>query len=406
MKIKLISTGLAMSALSLAASPAFSAEIQFNGFASFVAGQVLDKDELVGGDFRGYDEKLGFQNNSIFAIQARADLKENLSATAQIAAKGVNDYAAKFNWAYLTYEINNEWTAKLGRSRIPYFYYSDFLDVGYAYHWIKPPYGVYDLGGFDSADGITLEYQTNMGDWISRLTMLGGRSDTTINTAIGDADARVADLWFLSWSMNYDWLTLRVVHSEAELTLDLATINGMSMLMDGSTGLIPRLVPQNDIDALRLEKDRATFDGVAISLDNGKFFAVAEYTELAIENSFLADPRQDWYVSGGMRFGDISIFATYEERKSDLQQRQIDAITTPLGVAASVIPSLSTELLTAAGGADAIFNSSYYDNETYSVGLRYNFHPSADFKVEYLQQNDKINDVDPQAIAVSVDLVF
>lgn len=211
MKRKAIKAGFAVTALALAVSPAMATEIRFDGFASFVAGQVLDKDELVDpltGEevaFRGFDNRLDFQQNSLFALQARADLQEKLSATAQIVAKGSTDYEAKFNWAYLTYELTNEWTAKLGRQRIPYFMYSDFLDVGYAYHWISPPDTVYNLAGFDSADGVSLEHQTDLGDWTSRLTLMAGRANTTLNTAnTSDIDTEISELMTVAWSMNYD----------------------------------------------------------------------------------------------------------------------------------------------------------------------------------------------------------
>lgn len=140
MKTRALKAGFAVTALALAVSPAMATELRFDGFASFVAGQALEKDELLvdpntgEAAFRGYDEKMSFQANSLFAIQVRADLQEKLSATAQIIAKGQNDYEAKFNWAYLAYQLTNEVTVKAGRFRTPLFMYSDFLDVGYAYH--------------------------------------------------------------------------------------------------------------------------------------------------------------------------------------------------------------------------------------------------------------------------------
>lgn len=393
--------GFALSALTLAISPAMATEIRFDGFASFVAGQALDKDELVNGTFRGFDEKLGFQENSIFAIQARADLKDKLSATAQITAKGTDDYQAKFNWAYLAYEINNEWTAKFGRSRIPYFLYSDFLDVGYAYHWISPPDSVYNLAGFDSADGISLDYQTDIGGWTSRLSLMGGRADTTLSTATGDADTRVSDVWVAAWSMNYDWLTLRIVHAESELTITTDLVSGLA------DGLRLFTVPEDAIDDMLVEKDRATFDGVAVAIDTGQFFVVGEYTELGIADSFLENPGKRWYVSGGVRFGDFTAYATVEGYESDLNTSEQEAITDYLDlIAPGVPPQLADAYLGVYGGAVGVFSQSQNDQDTYSVGVRYNFHPSACAKLEFIQQDDKLNDVEPQAIAIAIDLVY
>lgn len=116
MKKHTFKVSLLAAAVGLASAPAMAAELRFDGFASFVAGQVLDKDELAtdsSGDpvlFRGFDDKLSFNENSLFAVQVRADLQDRLSATAQIIAKGNDGYDAKFNWAYLSYELTDEVT--------------------------------------------------------------------------------------------------------------------------------------------------------------------------------------------------------------------------------------------------------------------------------------------------------
>ena len=65
------------------------------------------------------------------------DLGEGLSVTGQIVARGVNDFDANFEWAYISYEINDNWTVQAGKKRLPLFYYSDFFDVGYAYVWMR-----------------------------------------------------------------------------------------------------------------------------------------------------------------------------------------------------------------------------------------------------------------------------
>ena len=48
------------------------------------------------------------KNESVFALQLTADLQEKLSATAQIVARGENDFDADFEWAYITYEFSDE----------------------------------------------------------------------------------------------------------------------------------------------------------------------------------------------------------------------------------------------------------------------------------------------------------
>ena len=396
MKSRGIKRGFAVSALALAVSPAMATELRFDGFASFVAGQALDKDELLvdpntgEATFRGYDERLSFQSNSLFALQVRADLQDKLSATAQIIAKGQDDYEAKFNWAYLAYQLTNEVTVKAGRFRTPLFLYSDFLDVGYAYHWISPPDGVYNLSGFDSSDGVMAEWQVETGGFVSTATLTASRTNT--DTQVGSLES--SNGITATWNLNYDWFTFHVAHAESDLTIDIPAFAPLveNLTLAG--------VSQDAIDDMLFESDKATFDGVGVAIDTGKVFAVAEYTETGGEGTSTPDPIKNLYVSGGLRFGKLTAYATYEKADADVDQEGLDALTDPL---VPLIPFGAQALI---DGIEDLYYQSVKDSDTYSIGLRYDFHPSAAMKFEYVQQDDKLHDVEPSAIAVAIDLVY
>lgn len=434
MKTKAIKAGFAVSALALAISPALATEIRFDGFASFVAGQVLDDNELITDDFRGFDNRIDFQQNSLFALQARADLQEKLTATAQIIAKGSENYDARFNWAYLAYELTNELTVKAGRFRAPLFMYSDFLDVGYAYHWISPPDTVYDLSGFDSNDGVMLEYRTDIAGWTSTATFTTGRTQLNLETGALDSNNAIT----VSWDLNYDWLTFHVAHSESDVVVQADEFDQVA------DALASFNVSQSAIDGMLMESDKGAFDGIGIGIDTGQFFAGAEYTEVMTENSFAADPAKRWYVTAGMRFGDWTTYATVENLKADRREDALNAILTeydqdvatktaqqaglggaiagllagaPIpGLTVADIPSLQANynllglaLMNASdlrAGVETIFNQTERDEDIYSIGVRYNFHPSACAKLEYTEMDDHLNEVKPSAISVAVDLVY
>ncbi|WP_350623919.1 porin, partial [Pseudoalteromonas sp. 24-MNA-CIBAN-0067] len=119
---------VAVAVCAVLASSYASAEVRINGFASIVGGKSLEDDR---GRY-GYDDDISFKNESVFALQLSTDLQEKLSATAQIVARGNNDFDAEFEWAYLTYEFNDEFQLSAGKMRVPFYRYSDFIDVGYA----------------------------------------------------------------------------------------------------------------------------------------------------------------------------------------------------------------------------------------------------------------------------------
>lgn len=118
---------LAVSLAGLLAAPAY-ADVTINGFASINAGIALDKNDSL----YGYDDSLDFKNESLFAIQIMSDLGEKLSVTAQLMGRGSNDFDVGFEWAFISYQINDDWRINAGRLRTPFYKYSDFRDVGYS----------------------------------------------------------------------------------------------------------------------------------------------------------------------------------------------------------------------------------------------------------------------------------
>lgn len=50
----------------------------------------------------------------------------------------------------------------MGRLRIPFFYYSEFLEVGYAYNWVRLPSDIYNIS-FSSFDGIDFTQRFSIG---------------------------------------------------------------------------------------------------------------------------------------------------------------------------------------------------------------------------------------------------
>jgi hypothetical protein len=154
MNHKLLTRSLLAAGIALAVSSAQAAEVRINGFASIVAGKTFSEgtDNTSAGSAKGestfqadqptqgtYDSTLDFKPDTVYGLQFTADLGDKLSVTGQLTGAGGEDFETKVTWAYATYELNENWTVQAGRQRIPLFFYSDFLDVGYAYHWMRPP---------------------------------------------------------------------------------------------------------------------------------------------------------------------------------------------------------------------------------------------------------------------------
>ena len=121
------------------------------GFLSVGASMLVNNNEnedkgVDGVTLDGFDDQSGnFKQDAIFGLQITKQINESTSATGQLVSRGTSDYNTEASWAFVTYNANKDLDLRMGRLRIPFFYYSEFLEVGYAYNWIRTPSDVYSI---------------------------------------------------------------------------------------------------------------------------------------------------------------------------------------------------------------------------------------------------------------------
>ena len=371
---------VAVAVCAVLASSYASAEVRINGFASIVGGKSLDSDSTL----YGYDDDISFKNESKFALQLSADLHEKLTATAQIIARGEDDFDATFEWAYVTYEYSDELQFSAGKMRVPFYKYSDFLDVGYAYRWVRPPKSVYGIP-FSTYEGVSVVYSSQLGDWDSTLQGFYGAFDGDIVVVGTELPAELNNLGGINWSLSYDWFSARAAYIVADTSIsseDSGLIGLVSVLSD--SGLT------NTANDLITEEDKTSFVGVGFSIDYENFLFDAEYTQFEVEDSILPEQSQ-YYASVGYRIDSVAVHFTYEDNDDKHDSSRFNTIES--------IPTLNSAVNGALEGLRAQSN-------VYTIGARYDFHPSAAFKIDFSRFEDDITDTDTDVVAVGVDLVF
>ena len=371
---------VAVAVCAVLASSYASAEVRINGFASIVGGKSLDSDSTL----YGYDDDISFKNESKFALQLSADLHEKLTATAQIIARGEDDFDATFEWAYVTYEYSDELQFSAGKMRVPFYKYSDFLDVGYAYRWVRPPKSVYGIP-FSTYEGVSVVYSSQLGDWDSTLQGFYGAFDGDIDVFGTELPAELNNLAGINWSLSYDWFSARAAYIVADTSIsseDSGLIGLVSVLSD--SGLT------NTANDLITEEDKTSFVGVGFSVDYENFLFDAEYTQFEVEDSILPEQSQ-YYASVGYRIDSVIVHFTYEDNDDKHDSSRFNTIES--------IPTLNSAVNGALEGLRAQSN-------VYTIGARYDFHPSAAFKIDFSRFEDDITDTETDVVAVGVDLVF
>jgi hypothetical protein len=371
---------VAVAVCAVLASSYASAEVRINGFASIVGGKSLDSDQTL----YGYDDDISFKNESKFALQLSADLQEKLTATAQIIARGEDDFDATFEWAYVTYEYSDELQFSAGKMRVPFYKYSDFLDVGYAYRWVRPPRSVYGIP-FSTYEGLSVVYNNQLGDWDSTLQGFYGAFDGDINVFGDSLPAELNNLGGINWSLSYDWFSARAAYIVADTSIS-SNDSGLIGLVEvlNTNGLTSTA---ND---LTTDEDETTFVGIGFSIDYDNFLFDAEYTQFEVEGSILAEQSQ-YYASAGYRIDDVIVHFTYEKNDDKHDSSRFNTLES--------IPLLNTTV-------NFALESMRAESNVYTIGARYDFHPSAAFKIDFSRFDDDITDTETDVVAVGVDLVF
>lgn len=224
------------SSIAMLMSTCALADVQISGYGSIIAGKTLGtvddplkpgqtRDEIFTADFYDvgqYKNDLTFKAESMFAVQAVIDLADNFSATAQLVAKGVDDFEPEFDWYYVTYQATEHLRIMAGRRNIPMYYFSEFSEVGYAYPWMRPPSNLY-WWQVTQFNGISAMYDFEMGGFSNTVTFFYGNeySDDNVemiyyNKLYGGNARTVNEFWTditgMNWNISGDNFDLRFVY--------------------------------------------------------------------------------------------------------------------------------------------------------------------------------------------------
>lgn len=183
---KKMNVPVAAMAAVLTASPASA--IQFDGFLTSGVAWHDDKNDnrYIGslGD-RGIKNDASFETDTRFGLQISSDIAEDMSVVAQILGAGVDgNFDAIVEWAYVDYRPTDWLSIRTGKIKQPVYLVNDYVEVGYAYPWIRPPVEVYYLNNpLNTVNGIEFLLQFPVGPGVLSLQpYFGSNRDDIPNT--------------------------------------------------------------------------------------------------------------------------------------------------------------------------------------------------------------------------------
>ncbi|RUO29956.1 hypothetical protein CWE12_08310 [Aliidiomarina sedimenti] len=379
--IKTITAAAVLAALSMPAS----ANIDWSGFASVGGGVTTGSDEQL----FGYDNDMSFLPDTLFALQGTATLSDRISVTTQLMARGNDDFNLGVEWAYISFRMTDSLTLNTGKLRLPFYLYSDSLDVAYSYHWLRTPESVY-RAPFENYTGASLQHNTFVGDAVISTQFVAGNVDDNVYAPTSDEDIRVETNNLLGASVSamiHSW-TLRAGYFHT---------NDVSVFMidpayQGLIGSLNQAGLTDTVDAIDFLGDTGTFTSVGAFYDNMSWFAGFEYTELENKDSIFGTDRSN-YFTAGKRFGSYTLHGTFAQTDDKASN------------AAATIPAVPA-FTPFVGAVEGLAQSQASRIDYTSVGLRYDFARGITVKFDFTHADDKNNDQTSNLISFALQTVF
>ena len=333
--------------------------ISINGFLT-VAGTSGDNEDVA--YLNGLiDDDVSFDTqDSRLGLQITAPINERMDLTAQLLARGANNgWQSEADWAFVSYQVNDPLQARAGKVKLSTFLVSDYIEVGYAYPWIRPPVEVYTLNPITTVSGVDLLYRPAVGNWSFLVQPYFGSSNGTgvVTPTVGAAMAPIA-------------VAGDEVPFEAKnmVGLNVSAVTDAFYFRVGhlSTKVASEFGPG-------IDDDQATFASAGFSMDWRNAVIYAEYAERDQDDmAEMAFPDQRaGYVTLGYRMGKFLPHITYAE----LDEGQDNDFGLALKQSTGTL-GLRYEL---ASGAALKFEASRIEPETGNPGLFDDFPAEEDY---------------------------
>ena len=295
-----------------ASLPLRASELNIHGFFNAVAGR-MSNERIRYGD---YEPTLSVDNESNIGIQMHMQAREDISVVGQLLGKTNTSDAFNLEWAYMDMQLTPSQLFRVGKTRAPFYLFSESLNVSYSYPWIRPPIETYELSSSIKVDGLHYFYRQGLSphwDFSSQLYYGGYRGD--VESLSDSAGTRLKKFSGIVLNLENDWARIRLGYHQASVTAKLDTLEQGGDLYN----VLDQYGQYTLIDELRLYDKKGRFYGLALDINKYQWQWLSEYTVLRLERGLLPTHRS-WYSMVAYQWRPQLLFHfTYSRVQSDQQ---------------------------------------------------------------------------------------
>ncbi len=254
-----------------------SDRLKINGFLS--AGIVKgDGDYYFGSQEKKLelDDKLNFRGDSVAGLQFNVNVTDRTEVVTQFISKGIANFKTEAEWAFVKQQVTDNTWFRAGRMRLPFYLYSESIEVGFTYPWVRPPIDVY-IGEITSYEGADTNYRFKSGGWTHFLQIYTGGASSDL--------FKISDIYGANLQSDYNHFSTRISYAQAGV----------------------------EINGLPLEIPKVMYYVVSGSYDNGSWVTTAETIKQDVKSGPLYT-QEGGYLLVGKYFNRWSTYLTYSYR--------------------------------------------------------------------------------------------
>jgi len=359
-----------------------TSQLRFSGFGTL--GYIMDDhDQIAPIRDLGQKPDHGFRTGDSWEMDTRIGLQvdyrfsSKLEAVAQLVFRDqtVNSLDTWLQLAYFGINPSANWDVRLGRFGYDVFLMSDHRHLGYAYSWVRPPEEFYSGITHYSMDGIEATYKINTDEGHWRIKGQFGQSKPMLAMGASDYQADMHPIYSLTLTHETGSWRFKTGYSYYKINNEPAVLKG---LHDNLLEQVSNLTIGDEAASLlqnsKFSDASKQFMSLGAAYDDGVWLGQAEFG-LSQTSNIIYSPIKSAYFVLGRRIGNFTPYVLL----SAVRPR------------AHLVEPINNWGARSGLQQQAVYlvNSTRMDQESVSLGVRWDFHDQAALKLQWT--NSHIN---------------
>jgi hypothetical protein len=211
------------------ANEADNNKLQFSGFATL--GAVYSDSSHhgyrkdVSSDKGVYSGEIDLKQHSLLGLQTNWAISPSFDFVYQGVLRDLPEPSLDryTTLAFLRYEMNTNWSFRVGRTAPDLFLLTEYRDVDFSYPWATAPNEIYGIIPYRSIDGVDVTYNQRVLGGVFKTKLFTGSSEAEISAISVVEEIKIEDLVGISLSFDhFNWI-VQAKYTQATIANDAKT---------------------------------------------------------------------------------------------------------------------------------------------------------------------------------------